>query len=85
VVATSREKRLHSNEQPWKFAKRAIMFEIDAFVIRGHEKVIDHYRRLRDSSASESERQEFQRRMDEVGRTLQLYRDERLHGMRRAA
>jgi len=24
------------------------MFELDAFVIRGHEKVIDHYRWLRD-------------------------------------
>jgi hypothetical protein len=61
------------------------MFEIDAFVIRGHEKVIDHYRWLRGSSKSELERQEFQRRMDEVGEKLQMYLDERLNGIRRAA
>ena len=27
------------------------MFNLDAFVIRGHEKVIGHYRRMRDSRA----------------------------------
>lgn len=61
------------------------MFEVDAFVIRGHEKVIDHYRRLRDTSTSESERQEFQRRMDEVSETLRLYREAQVRGLRRAA
>lgn len=61
------------------------MFEVDAFMIRGHEKVIDHYRRLRDSSPSELERHEFQRRMDRVSETLQLYLEERVHGVRRAA
>jgi hypothetical protein len=38
------------------------MFELDAF--RGHEKVIDHYRWLRDSTTSDMERERFQRRMD---------------------
>ena len=61
------------------------MFDIDAFVIRGHEKVIDHYLRLRDTSTSELERQEFQRRIDKVNETLQLYLEERRHGVRRAA
>jgi hypothetical protein len=61
------------------------MFDVDAFVIRGHEKVIDHYRRLRDSSTSESERQEFKRRMDEVSKTLEHYREGRRHRVQRAA
>ena len=61
------------------------MFEVDAFVIRGHEKVLDHYRRLRDSSTSEPERQGFQRRMGDVSETLQRYREQRLHGVQRAA
>jgi hypothetical protein len=61
------------------------MFEVDAFVIRGHEKVIDHYRRLRDSSTSEFERRELQRRMDEFSEALQSYLQERRPGMRRAA
>jgi hypothetical protein len=60
------------------------MFEVDAFVIRGHEKVLDHYRRIYDSSTSESERQEFQRRMDEISQTLRSYHEERLPGARRA-
>jgi hypothetical protein len=41
------------------------MFNLDAFVIRGQEKVIGHYRRMRDSASSELERRSFQRRMDE--------------------
>jgi hypothetical protein len=61
------------------------MFEVDAFVIRGHQKVIDHYRRLRDSSTSEFERHELQRRMDKYNETLQSYLEERRHGVRRAA
>jgi hypothetical protein len=60
------------------------MFEVDAFVIRGHEKVLNHYRRLRDSSTSESERQELQRRMDEISQTRRSYHEERLPGARRA-
>ena len=61
------------------------MFDIDAFVIRGHEKVIDHYRRLRDSSAPETERQEFQRRIDGVSEALRVHFEESAPGVRRAA
>jgi hypothetical protein len=61
------------------------MFEVDAFVIRGHEKVIDHYRRLRDSSTSELEWRDLQRRMDKAGEALQAYLEERLPAARRAA
>jgi hypothetical protein len=41
------------------------MFELDAFTIQGHQKVIDHYCRLRDSSTSDVERGRFQRRMEQ--------------------
>lgn len=61
------------------------MFNVDAFVIRGHEKVIEHYRRLRDSSRSELERRDLQRRMDKAGEELQAYLEERLPDARRAA
>lgn len=61
------------------------MFNVDAFVIRGHEKVVDHYRRLRDSSTSEFERQDFQRRMEKAREVLQAYLEERLPDARRAA
>jgi hypothetical protein len=39
------------------------MFDADAFVIRGHQKVIDYYRWLRDSTVSDVERERFQRRI----------------------
>jgi hypothetical protein len=61
------------------------MFELDAFVIRGHEKVIDHYRFLRDSSTSDVERERFQRRMDQERETLNAYLEQRSHGAQRAA
>jgi hypothetical protein len=46
------------------------MFELDAFVIRGHEKIIDHYRRLRDTAQSGIEYQRLQRRIDEESEAL---------------
>jgi len=49
------------------------MFELDAFVISGHEKVIDHYLRLRNSVRSEMERQRLQSRMDQKSEALQQY------------
>jgi hypothetical protein len=41
------------------------MFQLDTFIIQGHQKVIDHYRWLRDTAGSEAERERFQRRMVE--------------------
>ena len=61
------------------------MSELDTFVIRGHEKVIDHYRRLRDSSRSDAERERFQRRMDQEHQTLTEYLEETSCGVQRAA
>ncbi|OCK56542.1 hypothetical protein [Bradyrhizobium sp. LMTR 3] len=48
------------------------MFELNAFVIRGHETVIDHYRWLRHCAISEMERQRLQNRMDEESEALHL-------------
>ena len=41
------------------------MSELDAFIIRGHQKIIDHYRQLRDTAKLEAERQRFQACMDQ--------------------
>jgi hypothetical protein len=49
------------------------MFELDAFVIRGHEKVIGHYLRLRNSARSEMERQRLQSRIDQEREAMQRY------------
>jgi hypothetical protein len=59
------------------------MFELDAF--RGHEKVIDHYRWLRDSTTSDMERERFQRRMDQEREAQNEYLEQRLGSALRAA
>jgi hypothetical protein len=61
------------------------MFELDVFVIQGHEKVIGHYRWLRDSSESDVERERFQRRMDHERETLNEYLEQWPRGAQRAA
>jgi hypothetical protein len=61
------------------------MFELDAFVLRGHEKVSDHYRWLRDSTTSDMERERFQRRMDQEREALNEYLEQRSGGALRAA
>ncbi|MBR1200485.1 hypothetical protein JQ634_32880 [Bradyrhizobium sp. AUGA SZCCT0240] len=49
------------------------MSELDAFLVRGHEKVIEHYRRLRDSSSSDEERRALQARIDRELSALSRY------------
>jgi hypothetical protein len=61
------------------------MFDADAFIIRGHQKVIDHYRWLRDSSRSDGERERFQRRMEEESEALNRYLAMRSRGAQHAA
>jgi hypothetical protein len=65
--------------------KRAVMFDVDAFVIRGHQKVIDYYRWLRDSTVSDVERERFQRRMDEESEALRRYLAQQTSGVQNAA
>jgi len=61
------------------------MFELDALIIQGHQKVIDHYCWLRDSSASDVERERFERRMDEERDALNEYLKQLWDGAQRAA
>ena len=46
------------------------MSELDSFIIRGHQKVIDHFRWLRDTAPDAAERDRFQQCMDEAQRAL---------------
>ena len=46
------------------------MTELEAFIARGHRKMIEHYRWLRDTSRSEVERKRFQQCMDEEEQLL---------------
>jgi hypothetical protein len=49
------------------------MFHLDTFVIQGHQKIFDHYRRLRDTAKSEEERERFQRRMTQEYEAVQRF------------
>ncbi len=61
------------------------MFDLDPLVIPGHEKVIEHYRRLRDSAASAAEREKFQERMNKEEDLLHIFLARRPTGGQRAA
>jgi hypothetical protein len=61
------------------------MFDVDAFVIRGHQKVIDYYRWLRDSTVSDVERERFQRRMDEESAAVNRFLAQQSSGAQNAA
>ena len=61
------------------------MFNLDAFVIRGHEKLVGHYLRMRDSASSELERRSLQRRREEERAALEHYLKTRLCGAQAVA
>jgi hypothetical protein len=61
------------------------MSKLDALIVRGHQKIIDHYRQLRDSALSDSGRGRFQRCMDDEERTLREFIERRSSIVRRAA
>jgi hypothetical protein len=61
------------------------MTELDAFIVRGHEKIIAHYRWLRDTSASEEERARFQQCVVEEEKLLRHFVTERSIELPRAA
>jgi hypothetical protein len=61
------------------------MTELEAFIIRGHQKIIDHYRQLRDTAKSDAERARFQRRMDEEDALLSRFMEARAFPTLRAA
>jgi hypothetical protein len=55
------------------------MSKLDAFIMRGHQKIIDHYRQLRDTAPSDTERKRFQRCMDQEEQTLRDFVERRSH------
>ena len=61
------------------------MFNLDAFIIRGHEKVIGHYRLLCETASSETERRNFERRVADERAGLDPDSTTRLGGTQRAA
>ena len=52
------------------------MFHLETFVVRGHQKMIDHYRWLRDTARSEEECERFQRRMMKEYEALRSYTEQ---------
>jgi hypothetical protein len=61
------------------------MLDVDDFIEQGHRKVIEHYRRLRDTATSEVERERLQRRMVEEYQALKHHVEQRLRHVQRAA
>lgn len=51
------------------------MSELEAFIVRGHRKIIDHYRQLRDTAKSEAERERHQNCMDQEEALLAKFAD----------
>ena len=61
------------------------MFQLDTFIVQGHQKIIDHYRWLRDTATSDVERERFQRRMVEEYEALKSDTEQPPRGTQRAA
>ncbi len=61
------------------------MFQLDTFIMQGHQKVIDHYRWLRDTAVSEAERERFQRRMVQEYEVMKRYTEPHSNRARHAA
>jgi hypothetical protein len=61
------------------------MFQLETFIVQSHQKIIDHYRWLRDTSTSEVERERFQRRMAEEYEALMRHTEHQSRGAQRAA
>ena len=61
------------------------MFSLDAFIIRGHEKVIGHYRLLCETASSEIEQHDLGRRIEDERAALDQYMMTRLSRTQRTA
>jgi hypothetical protein len=61
------------------------VFQLDDFIAQGHQKIIDHYRWLRDSAKTEAERERFQQRMLEEYEVLKRYTEQRSRAAHLAA
>jgi hypothetical protein len=61
------------------------MFDVNAFIVQGHQKVIDHYRWLQKYAVSETERQQFQTCADQEQEALNRFIEQGSISARRAA
>lgn len=61
------------------------MFQLERFILQGHQKIIDHWRWLRDTAGSEAERERFQRRMVQEYEAMKRYTEPHSNGARHAA
>jgi hypothetical protein len=61
------------------------MSQLNSFIVRCHQKIIDHYKCLRDTAPSEEERARFQKRMDEEEQSLRQFIERNYHSFQRAA
>jgi len=52
------------------------MFDQNAFVIRAHQKIIEHYRWLYGTAKSEAERERYQRRIVEEYEALNRHTEQ---------
>jgi hypothetical protein len=60
------------------------VFQLDDFIARGHQKIIDHYCWLRDTAKTEMERERFQQRMVEEYEVLKRYTEQQPRAQRAA-
>ena len=61
------------------------MFDQQTFIMRAHQKIIEHYRWLYDTAKSEAERERYQRRMSEEYEALNRYTGQQAPNAQRAA
>jgi hypothetical protein len=54
------------------------MAQLDSIILRGHQKIIEHFRWLRDTASSNLERERFHRWMQEEERLLADFCQKRL-------
>jgi hypothetical protein len=55
------------------------MSQLNSFIVRCHQKIIDHYKCLMDTASSEQERARFQKRMDEEEPSLGQFIERNYH------
>jgi hypothetical protein len=58
--------------------KSRAMSQLNSFIVRCHQKIIDHYKCLRDSASSDEERAHFQQRMYEEEQSLRQFIETKL-------
>jgi len=61
------------------------MFQLDKFVINGHQKVIEHFRWLCNTAKTEAERERFEKRLADEYEALRRFIERQPDRARRAA